>query len=87
MIMLAFAIRDKKAECFMQPWFALTKGAAIRSFTDTVNNPGGENMIAKHPEDFDLFIVGSFSDLDGTMSSGAEGTVRLITGLEVKENA
>ena len=38
----AFCIHDVKAEAYNQPFFAPAKGAAIRDFTDLVND--GKSM-------------------------------------------
>lgn len=60
MIMYVIAIRDRAADVYGQPIFVANLGGAIRSFGDEVNNP--ESNIAKHPEDFDLFEIGSYDD-------------------------
>lgn len=68
MKLLAFSIRDAKAEAFMRPFFAPTKGLATRSFADLVNSGNGE-PVAKHPDDFCLFHVGEFDELTGEFVS------------------
>jgi hypothetical protein len=55
-----FAVWDCKAEAFSRPFFAQSKGAAIRSFQDAANDVSSE--IGKHPEDYTLFHMGEFSD-------------------------
>ncbi len=62
----AFTIRDSAAEAFMRPFFAQSKGAAIRSFSDEVN--GGDSPISQHPEDYTLFELGVFDELTGRLS-------------------
>lgn len=66
MKLLAFSIRDAKAEAFMRPFFAPTRGLAVRTFSDLVNSGNGES-VAKHPEDFCLFQVGEFDELTGEL--------------------
>ena len=63
MLMKAFSVRDAKTEAFMQPFFCVTKGIALRSFGDEVQRSGSE--FAKHPEDYSLFYVGDFDDALG----------------------
>lgn len=47
----------------MQPFFLLTRSAAIRAFGDLVANP--EQQISKHPEDYVLYELGVFNDDSG----------------------
>lgn len=54
-------VRDRAADCFGQPFFALSVGAAVRAFTDDING-SSESIVSKHPEDFDLFMIGEFND-------------------------
>lgn len=65
MRLLAFSIRDAKAEAFMRPFFSPTAGLAIRSFRDLVNDPASE--VGRHPEDYTLFRIGSFDELSGEL--------------------
>lgn len=62
MIVQIFAIYDTKAESYLQPFFSQTRGAAIRAFTDSVNDTTGESQFAKHPEDYTLFHLGHYDD-------------------------
>ena len=61
--MKAFTVRDVKSEAFMQPFFARSKGEAMRSFSDEVNNPT-QGLIGKHPSDFVLFMIGEVNYRD-----------------------
>lgn len=78
-----FAVYDRAAEAFMQPFYAQTIGSAIRSFTDAVNGDGG---IAKHPEDYMLSQLGEFDDNSGELTSILPPK-KLVTALEVKESS
>ena len=60
MHMLMFSIYDEKAEIYSRPFYALTVGEAIRTFTDAVNL--SDSPYNRHPEDYTLFSVGSFDD-------------------------
>lgn len=60
MIHKLFAIYDSKAEAYNTPFCFNTIGQATRAFTDEAQNP--QSSIAKHPEDFTLFELGSFDD-------------------------
>lgn len=67
MIQKIFAVRDSKTEAFLQPFFMPARGAAIRGFTDAVNDPS--HGMGKHPEDYTLFEIGSFDDESGALVS------------------
>ena len=58
-----YAIFDNKAEAYMEPFFAMTPGLALRAFADNTNNP--QSIFNKHPEDFSLFEIGEFDDQKG----------------------
>lgn len=59
------SVRDRAADTFGRPFFVSAVGAAIRSFADEVNRADKDNPLFNHPEDFDLYEVGSFDDDSG----------------------
>lgn len=65
MIMKAFAIFDSKSKSFLQPWFAMANGAALRAFGDAVNDRN--TPMAKHPGDYQLYEIGEFDDGSGKL--------------------
>lgn len=69
MIQKVFGVRDTKALAFLQPYFSNSTGAAVRAFSDEVNNTDGRSMIQKHPEDFVLYELGEFDDNTGAFVS------------------
>lgn len=62
MIYFVLAVRDRAADAFGQPMFVASKGGAIRSFSDEINRKEPNNSLAAHPEDFDLYELGTFDD-------------------------
>lgn len=58
-----FTIYDMKAEFYMKPFFCLTPGEAIRSFSDAINETG--SPFNRHPGDYNLYEVGKFDDATG----------------------
>lgn len=60
-----YSVFDSKAEAYMRPMYFQTKGLAIRSFSEAVND-GGKSDISKYPADFVLFELGDFDELSGT---------------------
>lgn len=62
------AIRDRAIDTYSQPVFVPSLGGAIRSFGDEVKRPHTEerpNPLNRHPEDYDLFLLGEFDDQTG----------------------
>ena len=66
MEIVVVAVRDQKADAFGNPWYAQTKGMALRHFGDAVNTQDANNLWAKHPDDFALFELGTYNTQDGT---------------------
>ena len=67
MIYKIVAIRDRAGDLFSQPAFVNSRGAAIRSFGDEVNRKAENNQLNTHPEDFDLYEIGTFDDSTGEL--------------------
>lgn len=61
------SIFDRKVASYGRPMFARAVGEAMRIFRDEVNRPAEDNILYKHPEDFDLFLVGKFDDETGRL--------------------
>lgn len=64
MTIKVFAVYDQKAEAYLTPFFVNSKGLAIRSFTDAVNDP---KVLGKYPGDFTLFEIGEYDPIRGQM--------------------
>lgn len=66
MILRIFCVRDRATDQFGNPMFLVNSGQAIRSFADEINaKTRDNNMLASHPEDFDLYECGEFNTDDG----------------------
>lgn len=68
MRLVLLALLDAKIGAFMTPFFAQSVGAAMRQLADMVNGKPDE-VIAAHPEDFRLFLIGEWSSEDGLVLS------------------
>jgi len=55
-----YTVRDSKTEAYLQPFFCLTRGQALRSFTEVCKDTN--HNIGKYPEDFALFELGTYDD-------------------------
>lgn len=70
-----FSVRDRAIDAFMQPFFAPATGAATRSFVDEVNR--ADSPMNQHPEDYDLYLLGTFDDSTGEFSTHAPRMVAI----------
>lgn len=61
------SIFDRASEIYGRPAFVPAKGSAIRSFTDEVNREAPDNELYRHPDDFDLYVLGDFDDQVGVV--------------------
>jgi len=55
-----FTIYDSKAHAYLTPFFLHNQDMAIRIFADCINDQS--HQFGKHPEDYTLFHIGSWSD-------------------------
>lgn len=69
MELIIVAVRDRAADVFAQPNFVHSVGGAIRSFSDEINRVAHDNVLNKHPEDFDLYQLGVYDDNSGLFVS------------------
>lgn len=82
--MFILSIYDRKIGAYGRPLFCRAIGEGMRIFRDEVNRAAEDNILFKHPEDFDLFHVGSFDEFSGRLV--AIDPVMLDTGTSsVKE--
>lgn len=61
--MKVFALNDAKLGEFGQPFFFAANGQAVRFLQDLVRD--GKNTVAQHPEDFRLYVLGTYSPNSG----------------------
>lgn len=62
MILQVLCVRDRAADVFGTPFFSAAVGSAVRSFSDELNSKDGKSQLAAHPEDFDLYYLGTYDD-------------------------
>lgn len=60
-----FCTHDRAADAYSPPFVAPHNGVAIRGFTDAINDSRKESDISRHPDDFDLYLVGEFNSHTG----------------------
>ncbi len=83
MNLLAFYIFDAAAEAFLPPMFFPTKGMAIRTFADGVNQE--DSQFSRHAADYTLFHVGVFHQLSGELEPCAPDSMGNAVQFVVKD--
>lgn len=53
-------IRDSASDGFNIPIFLRSTAVAIRTFTDEINRADDGNPLYKHPDDHDLWLLGTY---------------------------
>ena len=82
MKMAIFCVHDRATQVFGTPMFLLSKGQAIRSFSDEVNRAAEDNQLYRHPDDFDLYELGDWETETGEFFPHAP--VVLVRGKDVQ---
>lgn len=59
------AILDRAVAAYGRPIFVPTNALAMRSFEDEVNRVDVNNPMNVHPNDFALFVIGSYDEETG----------------------
>lgn len=85
MIRIVVAVRDRASDTFGNPFYVVSRGQAIRSFSDEVNRSASDNMLFQHPEDFDLYVLGSFDDDTGMFDTGVPEMIAIGKDLRIDE--
>lgn len=70
MKLLVFAVRDRAVDAFMTPMFLQAVGQAVRMFSDEVNRDAADNVMFKHPDDYDLYQLGVYDGDTGLFETG-----------------
>ena len=65
MLQFVVSVKDRAADVFNRPFLVPHRNVAVRDFTDEVNRAAADNPLNKHPDDFDLYILGTFDDNSG----------------------
>lgn len=79
-----YAVRDIATDQYGNPMFMISKGQAIRSFQDEVNRKDEQNMLYKHPTDYELYELGDYDTDTGTFTT--QTPKQIVTAKEVTTN-
>jgi len=80
-----FSVRDRAIDAFGQPFFGSSTGGAIRGFSDEVNRAADNNQLHKHPDDFDLYLLGEFDDSTGTFEATRPQQIAVGKDLQIQK--
>jgi len=75
MLLYIVPVKDRAADVFNRPFFVPHRNVAVRDFTDEVNRAAPDNALHKHPDDFDLYLLGQFDDSNGAFIREGSPTV------------
>lgn len=87
MILHICAVRDSAVNAFGQPIFVTHVGAAARNFADEINRPAQDNGFYQHPEDYELYVLGTYDDQTGKVESLKQGAELVSRGKDVRRPA
>lgn len=75
--MNVYSLHDRKLRQYGQLVLERNDFAVQRSLADGIR-AAGDSLLAKHPEDFDLYEVGSFHDESGVIKGPDGGIPRFV---------
>lgn len=79
-----FSVFDMAAARFMDPFCAPTMEFAIRGFKECCETQG--HQFQKFPEDYALYMVGSFDAETGVMTPGKSLKISMASSFVVRQN-
>jgi len=62
-----YAVKDLAVQAFGDCFLTRAPGEAMRSFQDEVNRTDGKSAVAQHPEDYELYKIGTYDDQTGKL--------------------
>lgn len=68
-----YAVYDAKTKAHTTPFFDHAEGRALRTFADCCNDDG--HQFGKHPEDYTLFMLGTYDDELGTITQDSISSI------------
>lgn len=76
-----FSVFDRAAQAFLPLFFLPTRGVAMRSFSEAVNDPKHE--FHKHAKDYELYELCEFDDQSGQVSMVSTEPMLVARGEDV----
>lgn len=82
-ILQVVSVYDSAVNAFARPFFVPSTGVALRSFSDEVNRQAPDNPMSQHPEDFTLYLLGSFDEDSGQFTNTQSRPELLVRAKDV----
>lgn len=73
-----FCVLDKAVQAYLPPFFARSKGEALRSFSEACNDE--KHQFHRHAADYTLVFLGEWEDASGIMECAEPA--RIISAME-----
>lgn len=86
MLQVIVSVKDTAAQAFGRPVFVPAIPVAVRSFRDEVNRKDSTEDLARHPDDFELYELGTFDDSTGIVQV-LESPRMVARAKDLKESA
>lgn len=83
-ISIVVAIKDRAMDAYGRPFLVVAIGQAIRSFQDEINREAPDNTMYHHPDDYDLYELGTYDDQTGTFNCAQPKQIAIGKQLSTK---
>lgn len=77
-IVVVCSVFDTAMQAFARPFFVPSTAMAVRSFGDEVKRRDADNPMQKHPEDFILYLLGTFDEERGSFTPPSHGSPEIL---------
>lgn len=67
MVLKVFTVLDLRVNMYLQPFFNLEEGHAMRAFENSVSDPG--TNFHRFPDEYQLFEVGTYDEKTGNFEN------------------
>lgn len=75
MLINIYTIYDQQAQTYARPMFFPNDATAKRAVGDEVNRHAPDNSLAMHPDDYQLYHLGTFNDDTGELKPNDRPTL------------
>jgi hypothetical protein len=83
MTLILLALRDLKSGLWKPPMAVANIPAALRDLADMMGDANNKEDWARHPEDFELYNIGSYNTMNGAIA-GNDDPAHLCTMVNLK---
>lgn len=67
MKLFMFSVFDRASKVFAKPFCDVSEASASRALSGEVNSSGSDSLLSKHPDDFDMYNIGTYDDSTGAV--------------------